>query len=49
MVVEAILGSHKSGRNDWSTWNDVSVHVKKDIERVGNLGVGSSNRRLEHR
>ena len=31
--------SHESGRKGWINWNDVLVHIKKDIERIHwNLG-----------
>ena len=30
------------GRKDWNNWNDVFVHIKRDIERVHwNLGYPS--------
>ena len=33
------------GRKDWNKWNDVPVHIKKDIERIHrNLGLPSVQR-----
>ena len=33
-----------SGRKDWKTWNDVSLELRKDIERIHrNLGHASAD------